>query len=105
MLCRFVNVSNVIAKSRGKVVVQWCGMLGGPGAEKGFVRLERSCEPMAGRVKSQCDGIGMLVCCIECVMQVHQKGVAAPTAAVLDIRVRELRAMEEVCGRDTDRMA
>ena len=36
-------------------------------------------------------------------MQVHQEGVAAPTEAVLDVRVRELGAVEEVLGRDMDR--
>ena len=47
----------------------------------------------------------MLACCVECVAQVYQEGVAEPVEAVLDVRVRELGAVEEVCGRDTDRMA
>ena len=66
------------------------------------MRFERSRELPDGRVESQCDGIGVLVCCVERVAQVHQKGVAAPTEAVLDIQVRELGAMEEVRGRDAD---
>ena len=69
------------------------------------MRFERSCEPPDGWFESQDDGIGVLFCCVERVAQVHQKGVAAPTEAVLDIRVRELGAVEEVHGRDTDRMA
>ena len=47
----------------------------------------------------------MLACCVECVAQVYQEGVAEPVEAVLDVRVRELGAVEEVCGRDMDRMA
>ena len=62
------------------------------------MRLERSREPPAGRVESQCDGIGVLVCCVERVTQVHQKGV-------LDTRVRELGTMEEIHDRDMDRVA
>ena len=80
-------------------------MLGGLGAEQGFVWFERSRKPPDGRVESQCDGIGVLVCFAERVVQVHQKGVAAPTKAVLDVRVRELGTMEEVHGSDPDRMA
>ena len=80
-------------------------MLGSLGVEQGFVQFERSRESLDGRVKSQCDGIGVLVCFVEHVAQVHQKGVAAPTEAVLDVRVRELGMMEEVHGRDLDRVA
>jgi hypothetical protein len=66
------------------------------------VRIRDSCS-LRGLASSQCDGIGVLVCCVERVAQVHQKGVTVPTEAVLDIRVRELGA-EEVCGRDMDRV-
>ena len=71
-------MSNATAKSRGKEVVWWWGTLGGPGVEQDFVWLKRSREPLAGSVESQCGGIGVLVCGVECVKQVHQKGVAAP---------------------------
>jgi hypothetical protein len=73
--------------------------------EQDFVWLERFHEPQDGRAKSQHYGIGVSICCVERVAQVHQKGVAAPTEAALDIRVRELGVVEEVCGHDTDRVA
>jgi hypothetical protein len=53
-----VNMSNATTTLHVKEVAQWCGTLGGRGAKQDFVQLERSCKPPAGRVESQCDGIG-----------------------------------------------
>ena len=58
-----------------------------------------------GRVDAEGDGLRVLVCCVECVAQVHQKGVAAPTEVVLDIGIQEPGAVEEVHGRDANRVA
>ncbi len=46
----------------------------------------------------------MLVSSIKCVPEIHKEGVALPTESILDEGVRELRAMEEVCRRDADRV-
>ena len=69
------------------------------------MRFIGSRESPDGRVESQCDGVGVLACCVERVAQVHQEGVAVSTKAVLDIRIRELGSMEEVRGCDADRVA
>jgi len=45
---------------------------------------------------------GMLVHCMKCVAEVHQKGITFPTELVLDEGVGEPGAMEEVGCRDTD---
>ncbi len=41
---------------------------------------------------------------VECVAKVHEEGVAVPAETVLDERVGEFCAMEEICGRDADGM-
>ena len=73
-----------------------CGALGGLGADKGIMRFERSRELPDGRVEFQCDGIGVLVCCVERVAQIHQKGVAVPTEAVLSENLARWRRFAAV---------
>ena len=47
----------------------------------------------------------MLVRRIECVTQVYKKCVAVPAEAILNERIREACTVEEVRGRDADRVA
>ena len=42
---------------------------------------------------------------VECAVQVHQECVAVPAEVVLDVRVGELSAVDEVCGCDMDQVA
>ena len=48
------------------------------------------------------DGLGVCVSTVNGVAEVHEEGRALPTQAGLDVRVREVCAVEEVCGRDSD---
>ena len=67
--------------------------------------LERPSAAAVGRVEAEGDGFGVLVRRVEGVAQVHEECVAAPPEAVLDIRIREPGAVEEVGGGDANGVA
>ena len=48
------------------------------------------------------DGLGVRVSTVNGVAEVHEEGRALPAQAGLDVRVREICAVEEVCGRDSN---
>ena len=77
----------------------------GASAEYCFVCFEESGEVPGRRVETQGYGCRVLVSRIECVAQVHKKFFAAPAEAILNERIQETRTVEEVRGRDTDRVA
>ena len=76
-----------------------CGMswpvLGGSGSgtEERLVWFEGSSSNPIGQVKAECDGLCVLICHIEDVVQIHEECVAVPLEAVLDVRVREPSTM------------
>ncbi len=61
--------------------------------------------PPCGWIESEGDGLCVLVSRVEGIAKVHEEGVATPTEAVLDVRVGEPSPVEEVGGRDADRVA
>ena len=74
--------------------------LGYTGAEKFLVRFEGSGVPPCEWIESEGDGLRVLVGRVECIVKIHEEGVALPTEAVFDVRVGEPSAVEEVSCRD-----
>lgn len=81
------------------------GRLGCPGAEKFLVRFEGSGVLPCWGIESEGNGLRVLVGRVECVAEIHEEGIASPTEAVFDVSVGEPSAVEEIRGRDADRVA
>ena len=64
-------------------------ILSGAGPEPKFVLFERSSEIRYGRAAAEGNCLCVLVCHVECVVQVHEEGVAAPAQAVLDVGIQK----------------
>ena len=79
--------------------------LGCAGAGKFLVRFEGSGAPPCWGIESEGNGLCVLIGRVECVAKIHEEGMASPTEAVFDVSVGEPSAVEEICGRDTDRVA
>ncbi len=79
--------------------------LGCAGTQEFLVRFEGLGIPPCGWIEPEGDGLRVLVGRVECVTEIHEEGVATPTEAVLDVRVGEPSPVEEVGGRDADRVA
>ena len=79
--------------------------LGCAGAEKFLVRFEGSGAPSCRGIESEGDGLRVLIGRVECVAEIHEEGIALPTEAVFDVSVGEPSAVEEIRGRDADRVA
>lgn len=47
-----------------------------------------------GRIEPECDCFGVLRDCVECVMEVHEEGIALTAQMVLDLSVGEPCAVE-----------
>jgi hypothetical protein len=53
-------------------------------------------------VEAEC--LGVLIRSIKCIPQIHEKGIALPTEAILDEGVRKMCPVEEVCRGAADRV-
>jgi hypothetical protein len=69
------------------------------------VGLESAGDIAVGRIEAESDRLGVLICRIEGVAQVHEEGVAAPPKAVFDVRVGEASSVEEVGGGEANGVA
>ena len=78
-----IDVLNKCRQRSGEAVL--CG----DRTENGLMCLEGSGYVSGRRVETQCDGCRVLVRRIECVVQVHEKRVAAPAEAILNEGIRE----------------
>ena len=61
--------------------------LGIAGTEEFLVRFEGSSESPSRWVKSEGDGLRVLVGRVECIAKIHEEGVTSPTEAFFDVRV------------------
>ncbi len=68
----------------------------------GFGWLKGGLGRWAEAVEVECESRGVGLSGVERVSEVHEESVAAPSEAILNERVQELGAVEEVGGCDSD---
>ena len=63
------------------------------------------CVVQCGRVEAQGDCPCVLICHVECVVQIHDEGVTVQTQAILDVRIIKPGVVKGVCRSDVDGVA